>query len=96
MPTYDFACDACRVMYQVHLGMNDPRPQSCPTCDGDLRRVLSPPLLNTQNFTSPTAAKYAKLSASEETAREKQLQQVYERIWLPPEVIHSPWEEEDH
>jgi len=35
------------------------------------------------------------LSASDEIAKEKELQKVYETIWVPPEVKHSPWDE-DH
>ncbi|MGI9333570.1 MAG: hypothetical protein ACR2RL_10490 [Gammaproteobacteria bacterium] len=50
-------------------------------------------MLNTKRFTSPTAAKYSKLSVSEEMAREKELQKVYETIWIPPEAKHSPWDE---
>jgi hypothetical protein len=44
------------------------------------------------NFSSPTEAKYAKVSAREEIATEQELQKVYERIWLPPPVQHSPWD----
>jgi hypothetical protein len=47
------------------------------------------------NHTSPTAAKYAKMSETEELARENELQKVYKTIWVPPEVKHSPWEEDD-
>ena len=28
----------------------------------------------------------------EEIAKEQELQKVYERIWLPPPVQHSPWD----
>jgi hypothetical protein len=44
---------------------------------------------------SPTQAKYAKVSESDEIAKEKDLQKVYETIWIPPEVKHSPWDH-DH
>ena len=93
MPTYEFACDPCAVLYQTRLGMDDPRPQQCPSCGGSLQQVLAAPMLNTKNFTSPTAAKYSKLSVSEELRKEKKLQKVYEKIWLPPEVKHDPWDE---
>jgi hypothetical protein len=33
------------------------------------------------------------MSEREEIARERDLQKDYERIWLPPPVKHSPWEE---
>lgn len=95
MPTYEYACDPCRIIYQARHGINDPRPEHCPKCNGDLRKVLSAPSLNTRNHSSPTQAKYAKVSESDEIAKEKELQKVYETIWIPPEVKHSPWDH-DH
>jgi hypothetical protein len=53
--------------------------------------VISAPNLNRGNFSSPTAEKYSKISPQEEIAKEKELQRVYERVWLPPPVKHSPW-----
>ena len=29
---------------------------------------------------------------AEEIAKEQELQKVYERIWIPPPVQHSPWD----
>ena len=57
--------------------------------------MLSAPYLNTRNHSSPTEAKYANLSVSDEIAKEKELQKVYKTIWIPPEVKHSPWDD-DH
>ena len=96
MPTYEFACDPCRKLYVTDRGINDPRPTHCPSCSEPIYQVLSAPMLNTKNFMSPTAAKYANMSVSEEMAREKKLQHIYETIWIPPEAKHSPWEEDDH
>ena len=90
MPTYEYACDPCRVVYQTWHGMSAPPPPHCPKCRGGLRKLLSAPSLNTRNYSSPTQAKYANVSPSEELAREKELQKVYETIWLPPEVKHGP------
>jgi putative FmdB family regulatory protein len=95
MPTYEYACDPCLTIYRTRHGMNETGPQRCSTCHGALRKVLSAPNLNVRNFSSPTQARYADLSASDEIAREKDLQKVYRTIWVPPEVKHSPWEE-DH
>jgi len=95
VPTYEYACDPCLVIYRTRHGMNEKGPQSCSKCDGPLRKVLSAPSLNVRNFSGPTEAKYANLSASDEIAKEKELQKVYETIWVPPEVKHSPWDE-DH
>ncbi|MBC8007435.1 MAG: zinc ribbon domain-containing protein [Prolixibacteraceae bacterium] len=95
MPTYEYACDGCRIIYQTRHGMNDPGLDNCPACASTLRKVLSAPSLNTGRHSSPTAAKYSKLSDSDEIAMEKDLQKVYETIWVPPEVKHSPWDH-DH
>ena len=93
MPTYEYACDPCGVIYQTRHGIDDPRPGQCPRCNGGLRKLLSAPGLNTRNHSSPTQARYAKVSESEELAREKELQRVYETVWMPPEVKHSPWDD---
>lgn len=75
--------------------MNETGPAQCQSCNGALRKVISAPSLNLKNHTSPTQAKYAKLSESDEIAKEKELQKVYRTIWIPPEVKHSPWDH-DH
>jgi putative FmdB family regulatory protein len=95
MPTYEYACDSCYTIYQTRHGINEPRPEACPECKTPLRKVLSAPSLNTRRFTSPTEAKYANLSVSDEIAQEAEMQKVYKTIWLPPEVKHSPWDD-DH
>ena len=95
MPTYEYACDPCLVIYRTRHGMNEQGPQACSKCQGPLRKVISAPNLNVRNYTSPTQARYANLSESDEIAKEKALQKVYETIWVPPEVKHSPWDE-DH
>ena len=95
MPTYEYACDPCFILYQTRHGMNETGPAQCQSCNGALRKVISAPSLNLKNHTSPTQAKYAKLSESDEIAKEKELQKVYRTIWIPPEVKHSPWDH-DH
>ena len=92
MPLYEYECAPCLIVYQTMHGMNDPAPDHCPKCGGPLRRLISAPRINRYNFTSPTEAKYAKLSAREEIAKEQELQKVYQRTWLPPPVKHSPWD----
>jgi putative FmdB family regulatory protein len=95
VPTYEYACDTCLVIYQTRHAINGPRPEHCPKCKGELRKVLSAPSLNTGNHSSPTQAKYAKVSESDEIAKEKELQKIYETVWIPPEVKHNPWDH-DH
>ena len=95
MPTYEYACDPCLVLYQTRHGINDARPNQCQKCGGALRKVLSAPSLNVRNYGGPTEAKYGNLSVSDEIAKEKELQKVYQTVWIPPEVKHSPWDH-DH
>jgi putative FmdB family regulatory protein len=90
MPVYEYECTPCLRIYEVRQAMGDPPLETCPKCGGGVARVMSAPNLNRYNFSSPTEARYARLSPREEIAREKTLQRVYERIWLPPPVKHGP------
>lgn len=92
MPFYEYACDPCHVVYKTRHAISASGPEKCPRCSAALRKVVSAPSLNTKRFTSPTEAKYANLSISDELKKEKALQSVYETIWLPEEVKHSPWD----
>jgi len=83
MPLYEYRCDPCRILYQVRHGMNDKPLSTCQQCGGTVRRVFSVPNLNLDNFSSPTEAKYARMTASEEIAREKELQKDFQTIFLP-------------
>jgi putative FmdB family regulatory protein len=94
MPVYEYECAPCRVVYETRHGMSDPPLATCPRCQTPVRRLMSAPNLNRGNYASPTEAKYAGMSAREEIARERILQKDYRRIWLPPPVKHSPWEDE--
>jgi putative FmdB family regulatory protein len=93
MPVYEYECAPCHVVYEVRQGLNDTPLERCPRCGKGVSRLISAPNLNRGNHSSPTEAKYAKMSTREEIARERVLQRDYERIWLPPPVKHSPWEE---
>lgn len=92
MPFYEYECTPCVVVYETMHAMDGPAPGTCPRCGGPLSRCISAPRLNRYNFSSPTEAKYAKVTAREEIAKEQELQKVFERIWLPPPVQHSPWD----
>ena len=92
MPTYEYQCEPCRVIYEVRQALRDPPVTECPRCRGAIERLISAPNLNRGNFSSPTEAKYARMSDREEIVRERELQKVYERVWLPPPVKHSPWD----
>ena len=71
MPFYEYACDDCRIIYKTRHGIDAAGPDKCPKCEASLRKVLSAPYLNTRNYSSPTEAKYANLSVSDEIAKEK-------------------------
>ncbi len=95
MPFYEYACDPCLVVYKVRHGMNEAGPNECPKCKGELKKAMSAPGVVSRDFSSRTAAKYSSMSVTEELAREKELQRVFETIWMPSEIKHNPWEE-DH
>lgn len=44
MPLYEYSCESCKAGFEEKKGMNDPLPQ-CPGCGGDVKQVLSPPLI---------------------------------------------------
>jgi len=92
MPVYQYKCTPCLVVYDVLQAMSDPPLASCPKCEGSVTRLISAPRFNRYNVSSPTEAKYAKMSPQHEIAKEQELQKVYERIWLPPPVKHEPWD----
>jgi putative FmdB family regulatory protein len=93
MPTYEYQCEPCRIVYETMHGMNDPPVERCPKCAGAVSRLISAPRLNRYNYSSPNQAKYAKVYPEHEIAKEKDLQKVYQRVWLPPPVVHNPWDE---
>ena len=90
MPIYDYQCDACLEIHAVLQSFRDEPVAACPTCGQPVRRLVSAPNLNTGNHTSPTAARYARMSASEEVAREKKLQRGYDSLRFPAGVKHGP------
>jgi putative FmdB family regulatory protein len=90
MPTYEYRCEPCLKIYRVHHSMSETPDIRCPECDGGTERLISAPNLSLGGHTSPTEAKYAKMTMSEEIAREKELQKTYETIWLPDAVKHAP------
>jgi putative FmdB family regulatory protein len=93
MPIYEYECTPCRIVYETRHSIEDPPLASCPRCRAPVSRLISAPNVNRGNWSSPTEAKYARMSPKEEMAREEVLQRDYQRIWLPPPVKHSPWDE---
>lgn len=89
MPTYQYKCEPCLKIYKVSHSMNETPSIVCPECKKATSRMIAAPNLSLDRHTSPTAAKYAKMSDKEEIAREKELQKVYNTIWMPEEVKHG-------
>ena len=92
MPIYEYECQPCRLIYEVRQGLHDPPLADCPRCAAAVTRLISAPNLNLANFSSPTEARYARMTEQQEVARECELQKDYRRIWLPPPVRHDPME----
>ena len=94
MPIYEYLCGGCGAIHEVLQRLGDDPVETCAACGKTVRRLVSAPNLNTGNYTSPTQAKYARLSPAEEVAREKELQRGYDSLRFPPGVKHGP--EDDH
>ncbi len=68
MPTYPYVCGGCGARLEISHGMNESPPATCAICGGALERVFAAPRLNLRNYSSPAAAKYARMSPAEEVA----------------------------
>lgn len=40
MPVYVYSCDKCEDNKELVKGMNDPDPEKCPDCNGEIKRVF--------------------------------------------------------
>lgn len=45
MPRYDYRCSACGSVYEKREGFDAPSVQACSSCQGEARRVLTPPAI---------------------------------------------------
>ncbi len=41
MPTYEYKCDSCKEQFEVFQKMSDEPLKKCPSCQGDIRRLIS-------------------------------------------------------
>jgi putative FmdB family regulatory protein len=94
VPRYDYACANCGNAFETSHGMFEEPKVECPACKHAAERLLSSPNLKLGNWSSPTAAKYAKTTPAEEIAREREQQKAYKDIWLPSAVKHNPWDDQ--
>jgi putative FmdB family regulatory protein len=45
MPLYDYECRNCGHRVEVLHGVNDPGPQACEVCGGQMRKLLTSPAI---------------------------------------------------
>lgn len=45
MPIYEYKCDACGEYLEVIRKAGDKKPQACPKCRAEMRKVLSSPAI---------------------------------------------------
>ncbi len=45
MPRYDYRCNACEHRYEKRESFSAPSVQECPVCQGEARRLLTPPAI---------------------------------------------------
>ena len=42
MPLYDYQCSNCQHVVEVRHGFNDTYAEACPSCGGEMKRVINP------------------------------------------------------
>jgi putative FmdB family regulatory protein len=45
VPRYDYRCNGCGHVYEKREGFDAPSVQECPVCNGEARRLLTPPAI---------------------------------------------------
>lgn len=45
MPLYEYQCDACAHRFELIQKFSDPPAESCPTCGGTVKKLLSSPAI---------------------------------------------------
>ena len=66
MPRYDYRCLECNRTFEATHSMNAAPLKKCLLCGSEsVQKLISPPMINIIKSTSPTGAKYEKLSKKE-------------------------------
>lgn len=66
MPTYEYKCAGCGATFDALQLMSDPPLESCRVCSSpSIAKTITAPMLNTLRSTSPTGAKYEKMTTRE-------------------------------
>jgi len=42
MPIYEYECENCSHRFELRQGFNDKPVETCPLCQGNVKRILSP------------------------------------------------------
>lgn len=42
MPVYEYQCQKCEKHFEYEHGVNDPQPETCEECGGELKKVFVP------------------------------------------------------
>ena len=66
MPRYDYKCLECDRVFEATHRMADAPLRKCRLCGSEsVRKLISAPMINTVKSSSPTGAKYEKLTKKE-------------------------------
>ena len=66
MPRYDYRCFECDRIFETTHGMNADPLKECVLCgSGSVQKCISAPMINSLKSSSPTGAKYERLSKKE-------------------------------
>jgi putative FmdB family regulatory protein len=82
MPVYEYECRHCTFIVEAHHKMADSPRVHCPSCGEVAVRILSLSSVKS-GHSSPTAARHAGLTKSDEVARESELQRGFKTLWFP-------------
>ncbi len=41
MPIYEYKCNDCKKVIEIHQNINDPEKTICPYCNGKIKRIMS-------------------------------------------------------
>ena len=66
MPLYEYQCDACSHRFERIQKFSDPPIETCPSCGGTVRKLLSSPAIQFKG-TGWYITDYAKKSSSDST-----------------------------
>ena len=66
MPRYDYRCFECDRIFEATHGMNADPLKECVLCGSEsVQKCISAPMINSLKSSSPTGAKYERLSKKE-------------------------------